>query len=170
MLITPVLFAELPQLLLFAEHTFRVAFEHDNNPTDFKIYCDEAFTPHQFQEEWSNTQSKFFFGRIDDQVVAYLKLNFDKQPHELDGQQTVQVERLYVAPNRQGQGLGVQMLNFAYQEAQNIGANWIWLSVWQVNPPALRFYERCGYEVFGTETFQIGNDPQIDWLVKKPVS
>ena len=169
MLIKKVQPAEADLLLAFAERTFRTAYEHLNDPFFFKQYCDTTFLPERFKMEMEHPQSGFWFGWIDGQLAAYLKLNFDQHPAELDSQRTVQVERLYVEPSLQGRRLGEKMLDFAYEQARSTESEWLWLSVWKANPPALRFYERCGYEIFGTEIFQVGDDPQEDWLMKKRV-
>jgi diamine N-acetyltransferase len=79
----------------------------------------------------------------------------------------VQLERIYVLPGFQGQQIGSKLLEFAEKQALNNGAEWIWLTVWEHNPDAQRFYERHGYELFGTEIFTIGNDDQTDLLMRK---
>ncbi len=167
--IRPVELAELEMLRNFAEYTFRIAYEHANDPVNFKNYCDTSFTLQQFQKEWEQPGSKFWFALLDDQLAAYLKLNFDHHPAELESASTVQVERIYVTPDLQGRRIGEQLLDFAQEQARSTGADWLWLSVWQANPPAVRFYERCGYEIFGTEVFQVGDDAQLDWLMRKKV-
>ncbi len=161
--------SDLETLRSFAERTFRVAFEAYNDPERFEAYCAKSFSMAQFRAEFEHPQSAFWFGWEGETLAAYLKLNFDQHPVELGSEQTVQVERLYVDPAYQGRRLGEQLLDFTYQQAQSIHAKWIWLSVWQENPPALRFYERCGYEIFGTKTFWLGDEAQTDWLVRKEV-
>lgn len=161
---------DLPTLLAFAEHTFRDAYEHLNQPDDFEKYCSEAFTPEQVQAEMAHPHSAFWLAYIGERLVAYLKLNFDRCPPELEGEHTVQVERIYVESASQGRRIGERLLDFAHQQAESAGAKWLWLSVWQANPPAVRFYERCGYEIIGTDIFQLGNDPQLDWVMRKKVT
>lgn len=161
---------DLPMLLAFAERTFRTAYEHLNKPEDFKKYCDEAFTREQFGTEMAHPNSAFWFAHLEEKLVAYLKLNFDRSLPELEGQSAVQVERIYVEPAFQGRRIGERLLDFAHEQARDVGAKWLWLSVWQANPPAVRFYERCGYEICGTDIFQLGDDPQLDWVVRKKVT
>lgn len=160
---------EVETLRDFMEHTFRVAFEATNDPVFFKQYCDEAFSLEQIVGELAAPQSEFWFAFLDDELAAYLKLNFDQHAVALQSEKTVQVERLYILAKFQNQRLGARLLRLAEERAQKAGAEWLWLSVWQQNPPALRFYERNGYEIFGTEIFEVGDDPQVDWLVKKRV-
>lgn len=162
--------ADLGLLLAFAERTFREAYEHLNKPADFKKYCDQAFTPERFRAEMEHPHSAFWLAHLDGQLVAYIKLNFDRFPPELEGKKTVQVERIYVDTPFQGRRIGEKLLDFAHEQARAAGVEWLWLSVWQANPPAVRFYERCGYEICGTDLFQLGDDPQLDWVVRKKVT
>lgn len=169
MTITRVQMADAPVLRAFAERTFRIAYEADNHPPDFKAYCDHAFQLEQIEAEIRYPHAAFWFAYLDEQLVAYLKLNFDQHPPELNSLHTVQVERIYVEPAMQGRRIGEKMLLFAEEQAKLVGGEWLWLSVWQANPPAVRFYERCGYQIFGTETFVVGTDAQVDWLMKRQV-
>jgi len=166
MRISPVQIGDLEVLRSFAERTFRIAFEHRNDPIRFEKYCQESFSTERFRAEIKHPFSTFWFGWEEETLVAYLKLNFDQHPHDLNSTRTVQVERLYVDPAFQGRRIGAKMLDFAHQQAKDIQAEWIWLSVWQATPAALRFYQRCGYEIFGTETFWLADEAQLDWLVK----
>jgi len=156
-------------LLEFAERTFRVAYEAMNEPEDFDKYCQEAFTAEQFSKEIQHPQSTFWLGWLEGDLVAYLKLNVGTYTESLNTGKYFQIERIYVDPKWQGNGLGEILLDFCYQQAQLAQSDWIWLSVWQRNPRAVHFYERCGYEVCGTEVFQLGDDPQLDWVMRKEV-
>lgn len=53
---------------------------------------------------------------------------------------------------------------------KNIGHNRnkkiLWLGVWQENKGAIQFYERHGFQKFGTHPYFIGSDEQTDWLMR----
>lgn len=169
MTITRVQTADAELLRDFAERTFRVAYEDKNNADDFQAYCERHFSLDHILTEIAHPHSAFWFAFLDEQLVAYLKLNFDHHPPELNSDRTVQIERIYVEPALQGQKIGEKMLVFAQEQARLAGAEWIWLSVWSANPPAIRFYERNGYTILGTETFVVGTDAQMDWVMGKRV-
>jgi ribosomal protein S18 acetylase RimI-like enzyme len=170
MQISRVQISELDVLRAFAERTFRIAFQASNDLGRFEAYCEKAFSLERFRAELEHANSQFWFYYKDDTLAAYLKLNFDRHAPDLGSNHTVQVERLYVEPAFQGQRIGEKLLDFAKLQAKNAAADWLWLSVWQENPPALRFYERCGFEIFGTQTFWMGDEAQTDWLVKMRVT
>jgi diamine N-acetyltransferase len=162
--------ADVELLRHFAEHTFRVAYEADNDPVYFEPYCQAAFTAEQFRNEMEHPFSSFWLAWHEAQLVGYLKLNDDNPHPDLTGSNTVQVERIYIEPALQGQKLGTQLLDFSMEYAREKQADWLWLSVWQKNPRAVSFYERCGFTIFGTDIFYVADDPQLDWAMRKPVS
>ena len=45
------------------------------------------------------------------------------------------------------------------------GARSLWLSCWQEQPQALRFYEKEGFRIAGRLVFEVGDDPKDDWLM-----
>ncbi len=154
-------------LLEFAEKTFRAAFEAMNDPEDFNQYCRKAFTRDKFLEEMQSGQSDFWLGWVEGELAAYLKLNFDTHTDAVPSGKTLQIERLYVDPGFQDRGYGATLLEFCQEQAKIAGAECIWLTVWQMNPRAVRFYERHGYVSCGTKVFQLGDDPQVDWVMRK---
>ena len=56
------------------------------------------------------------------------------------------------------------------QETERAGCDVVWLDVWEHNPRAIAFYRKWGFEQVGTQTFQLGEDVQNDWLIVRSVS
>ena len=98
--------SDIEMLRDFAERTFRIAYEADNEPETFNAYCRDAFTPEQFRREMAHPFSAFWLGWLDGQLASYLKLNFDNHPEDLMPSKTVQIDRIYIEPTLQGRGLG----------------------------------------------------------------
>ena len=170
--IRPIASAEAQTLRLFAEKTFRIAWEHLNpGKTDFEAYCAAAFTPETMLNELSAPKTRFFAAVEAEKWLAYLKLNYAVHPeaHPEIGA-ALQVERIYVDPDTQSRGIGARLMAFAEQEARSAGLQTVWLSVWTEAPRSVAFYEKQGYRTFGTEIFWVGNDPQNDWLMKKDLT
>ena len=111
----------------------------------------------------------FWLAWLDGKLAGYLKLMLDTHTESIQSGKTLQVERIYVEPAMQGRGIGESFMDFVSLQAQQAQAELIWLSVWKKNPRAVKFYERCGYEICGTEIFQLGDDAQLDWVMRKQV-
>jgi diamine N-acetyltransferase len=74
---------------------------------------------------------------------------------ELDGSvapDKIELSRLYVAPPCQGQGLGARLLH--HVRAVNAQRS-LWLSAWEGNAGALRFYRREGATLLGETWFEL---------------
>ncbi len=151
----------------FAEATFRIAWQHDNEPEAFEAYCQKAFSIEKIRAELAEPGAEFYFAWQDDQLAAYLKLNLDRAPQDWHEGRAFQLERIYVSNTLQSRGLGASLLHFTENRARETGAEWVWLSVWQKSPRSVAFYQRNGYDIFGVETFWVGDDPQPDWLMRK---
>lgn len=158
---------DLDILLPLIKTTFFVAFEHQNNPEDFKAYTDKAFAPEQVLSELQNPLSEFFFAVFDDEPIGYLKLNYGTAQSDVKDEQSMEVERLYVLQEYQSKQIGKQLMNFAEDRAKQKMLRYIWLGVWEHNSRAQNFYKRNGFEKFGCHEFVVGTDVQTDFLMRK---
>jgi len=152
-------------LLDIATTTFVTAFGSQNTKEDMDAYLSVAFTPAQIKKELSNSFSTFYFVESETSVIGYLKLNTESAQSEpiADG---FEIERIYVAANFQGKGIGQLMVDKAFEVAKRLKKSKVWLGVWEKNDGAIRFYERNGFQKFAEHEFYLGNDLQIDWLME----
>ncbi len=58
-------------------------------------------------------------------------------------------------------------MQFCIDEARGRGGDVLWLGVWQKNARAIAFYHKWEFEIVGTQTFQLGNDPQSDFVMRR---
>ncbi len=100
-------------------------------------------------------------------TTGYARLHRGAASGELEKENAIEGCRIYILKKAIGMGLGKQLMQACLQRAQNLGASWIWLGVWEQNSRALAFYKKWGFEKFGEHIFMLGDDPQTDWLMKK---
>ena len=62
------------------------------------------------------------------------------------------------------------LLDFAEKTAREEGKDYMWLGVYEKNVPAQHFYKRHGFSKVSQHTFQVGSDPQTDWLLVKKLT
>ncbi|MEN1784664.1 MAG: GNAT family N-acetyltransferase [Bacteroidota bacterium] len=129
-----------------AIHTFRAAFEAQNDPKHFRAYLRTAFSKTQLLKELSNLNTRFYFVVENEEVVGYVKLNIDDAQNEFGEATGVEIERLYVKSFYQNKGLGGSILMGIEDMARSWGKTYLWLGVWEHNPKAIRFYERTGFK------------------------
>ena len=76
-----------------------------------------------------------------------------------------ELSRFYVDVKYQGQGIAQSMMDRVKARARELGARSLYLSVWQDQPQAIRFYSKEGFGIAGTVVFMVGDDPKDDWLM-----
>ncbi len=156
----------LDELVAISKNTFITAFEKDNNPEDFKAYIDVAFEKNHIKKQLENPDSSFYFVFKSGQCVGYFKLNENTAQTDIKLDETIELERIYVLQEFQGQQIGSCMLQEAIKMAFERGKKYIWLGVWEKNRAAIRFYQKYGFSKFDTHPYYIGKDKQTDWLMR----
>ena len=158
---------DLTTLIDIAKSTFVAAFKKDNNPDDFETYITSAFSEKKFKSELLNPNSTFYFAYVNNDLIGYFKLNEKEAQNEKFDQEGVELERIYILEAFQKQRLGEKLLYKALEITKAKKAAFLWLGVWEQNNDAIRFYEKHGFTKFSTHPYYLGNDKQIDWLLKR---
>lgn len=157
---------EVGNLVTLARDTCIIAFGKYNSKADMNQYLDERVTPTYMTQELNTEGTHFYFAKVNDTLVGYLKLNIDHAQNEPLGPKGLEIERIYVKATFQGKGIGQQLLNFALKQANKWQKSTVWLGVWDQNPGAIKLYQRNGFKQFGSHDFMLGNDLQTDLLMK----
>ena len=146
--------------------TFKATYEHLNTPENFRLYVDKAFSKAQLLNELNNPLSSYYFLQKGDENIGYIKLNEAAAQTELQELDSLELERIYVIQTEQGNGYGKILLQKAIEILKNKGKKSLWLGVWQENPKAIAFYKSQGFEKFGEHPFVLGDDHQVDDLMR----
>ena len=162
----PCTIADLEVLVNLGRRTFIKAFEKDNKPEDFKEYLDSAFGEERLLKELQDINSAYYFINMDSSLVGYIKLNENEAQSDIKDINSIELERIYVLSEFQGQGIGEWILAQVISMAKAKNRSYVWLGVWEHNPKAIKFYQRLGFYKFGSHPYFIGNDEQTDWLLR----
>ncbi len=162
---------EVAQLSALSAATFYETFAAQNNEHDMRAYLQEAFSEARLTQELQQAGSTFYFAWRPDEPepLGYLKLNTGAAQSEDMGNDSLEIERLYVRGVYQGTGTGAALMERALEEAAKKEKSMVWLGVWEQNHRAVAFYRRSGFEVTGTHIFQFGEEAQTDWIMKRSV-
>lgn len=157
---------DLGVLANMGKRTFIDAFEKDNKPEDFKEYLDSAFGEERLLKELQDINSAYYFIYMESNLVGYIKLNENQSQSDIKDSNAMELERIYVLSDYQGQGIGEWILGQVISMAKAKNRSYVWLGVWEHNPKAIKFYQRLGFYKFGSHPYFIGNDEQTDWLLR----
>ncbi|WP_010496967.1 GNAT family N-acetyltransferase [Paenibacillus elgii] len=161
---------DLRKLQEISYETFDETFKDQNSPENMNAYLERAFTLNQLEKELSNSSSQFFFVYVDHEVAGYLKVNVNDAQSEEMGDESLEIERIYIKKNFQKHGLGKYLLNQAIEIAMECNKKQIWLGVWERNENAIAFYEKMGFVQTGTHSFYMGDEEQIDFIMTKTLN
>jgi ribosomal protein S18 acetylase RimI-like enzyme len=168
--IRPIQFSELAALQKIAIETYWDTFAHSTTKENNQRFVDEAYSLEQFSKELAEPNSHYYLAWDGNEAAGYMRLRLCDEVADRLGNNTIELQRLYVHPLHQGKKIGVKLMHLALEYAANNNFEWIWLGVWEFNTRAQRFYEKFGFEKFSEHVFQVGNDPQIDWLLRKKIN
>jgi len=147
--------------------TFCETFKHHNSPDNMNAYLEKAFNLNQLEKELSNLSSQFYFVSFNDEVAGYLKVNTKDAQSEKMGDESLEIERVYIRSKFQKHGLGKYLINKAIEIAVKENKRKIWLGVWEKNENAISFYKNMGFVQTGTHSFYMGDEEQTDLIMTK---
>lgn len=159
--------ADLEALRKISIETFKETFADANSESNMQNYVSENLNDEKLRLELENPFSEFYFAETDNETAGYLKLNYGEAQTELQDENSLEVERIYVKSAFQGLKIGQLLFNKALERAGETNVNYIWLGVWEHNEKAIRFYEKNGFEIFGKHDFVLGSDVQTDLMMRK---
>lgn len=149
-----------------SSQTFIETFAEVNTSENMASYLAEEFSLEKLSAELINPNIEYYFASIGKEVIGYLKLNFGIAQKELQNENSLEIERIYVSKEYLGKQVGQLLLGKAIAIANDKKLDFIWLGVWEKNQRAIRFYEKNGFVVFDEHLFILGDDKQTDLLMK----
>ena len=156
----------LPQLRPIALTTFWDTYGTMNTPENIVSYLKSSFDESHLKKEINHPDSDFYLLQNDGQEVGYFKINTGAAQTESMPDNYLEIERIYILNTYHGKGFGRRMIDFIKEIAIAKRKNVIWLGVWEKNPKAIAFYERMGFNAFGKHEFVVGDEAQVDIMMK----
>lgn len=164
--ISKVTINEIESLRKISIQTFTETFSEHNTENDMQKYISENLNSDKLNEELHTTDSEFYFIKLNHQIIGYLKLNRGDSQTEKQSANSLEIERIYVIKEFHGKQYGKLLLQKAIDFALEKACNYIWLGVWENNIKAISFYKKNGFKQFDKHVFKLGEDEQIDLLMK----
>ena len=151
--------------------SFNEAFADNpkNHPDDMKIYTDEAFSIENLQQELIDADAIFFVAQLENEIIGYAKLQQNSREDCVTGENPLELNRLYALDRHIGKGIGKALMLKCLEFAEANAHDTFWLGVWEFNFRAQEFYKKFGFEKCGEHIFQLGSDPQIDWIMQRKI-
>ncbi|MBS1779931.1 MAG: GNAT family N-acetyltransferase [Bacteroidetes bacterium] len=158
---------DLQALQQLAITTYTDTFGEYYTPGELKEYLDDTYGSAKLQGEFAEPFSKPLLAFDDNKLAGFLRLRKNQIVEKHVGADNLEIHQLYVHRNYHGAGVSMLLMEEAVKYAVEQGYSMIWLSVWEHNTRAQRFYSKCDFEVFDKYNYMAGNEPQVDLLMKR---
>ena len=158
--------ADAQNVAAFTRKSFHESFADQNTKENMDKFM-SRFSADVLAAEVEDPNNIFYLAVENDTTAGYIKLLPSLHPILDNDQKSIEICRIYVDKSRIGQGIGNILMKQAFETASDLGVKTVWLGVWEHNSNAISFYKKWGFERFSEHIFMLGDDPQIDWLLKK---
>lgn len=157
-------------LAAFMTRNFLAAYGHCSTPDNVAAAVATHYGEAAQRRQLSDPTRLNLLAEIGEVLVGHAQLHVDGDtPAAVSPLPTIEIARFYVDVDQHGRGIAQAMMAEVLRLAAARGAASLWLSVWQQQPQAIRFYEKEGFRIAGTLVFHVGADAKDDWLMLRPV-
>ncbi len=143
-------------------HLFRVERE-------LREYLDVTFSPVKIASSLEKENNAFWLAHAEGRAVGYAKLKQYSPTDFLPGQETAQLQKIYVSRAFHGHALGHALLAACIDEAARLGRSGLWLFVLESNARAVGFYQADGFASIGAHDFSIGQEQFHFTVMHRPL-
>lgn len=155
-------------LAAFARETWLATFGHlPYPPDDLRDYLGGAFSAEIQGAEIVDPDVRYRLALRDDAIVGYCMMGALAMP--VDDREGLELHRLYVHDSVKGAGVADALMQDAIAWARQRGARALYLSVWEENHRAQRFYRRHGFVDHSEWAFMVGKTADRDLIWKRPL-
>jgi ribosomal protein S18 acetylase RimI-like enzyme len=152
----------------FARDTWLATFGHlPYPPDDLRSYLTEKYGEAIQRAEIADPAVRYRLALRDGALVGYCMMGPLDMP--VDDAEGMELYRIYVDENVKGGGVASALMDDCIAWARRKGASALYLSVWEENQRAQRFYRRYGFEHHGEWQFMVGNHGDRDLIWRLPL-
>jgi len=151
-----------------SRQTFYDTFAMHNTKADMDKFMNLQFTRQKLMSEVGAAGNIFLLAYVNNDVVGYVRL-CEKAHSFLPHAPAMEIARIYAVQKDIGKGVGSALMQHCIDISKACNKSVLWLGVWEKNQRAIDFYKKWQFEKFGEHEFVLGDDVQIDWLMKRVI-
>ena len=162
--------ADAAALAEFMSRNFLAAYGDCSTPENIAATIAKHYGLEAQQRQLGDRRRLNLVLEQDGTIAGHAQLHFfGDTPERVRPLPTAEIARFYVDTAYHGRGLAQLMMDEVRRLARSRGSRSLWLSVWQQQPQAIRFYKKEGFRINGPLVFYVGEDPKDDWLMTCPL-
>jgi len=145
-------------LRAMARRSFAEAFGHLYEPGSFRDFLDQAYGPDGIMaSDLLDPEVRWLVGFLGAEPVGYAKLTPLRAPAAMPLPGALELQQTYVLSDWHGLGVADRLMSWALATAASGQAPEVYLTVFDHNERAKRFYRRYGFAEVGRCTFALGD-------------
>jgi ribosomal protein S18 acetylase RimI-like enzyme len=162
--------ADAAALAEFMSRNFLAAYGDCSTPANIAATIEKHYGLQAQLRQLADPRLANLLMEYDGMLAGHAQLRFGgAAPEAVEPLPSAEIGRFYVDTRFHGRGVAQQLMTEVCEVSRERGARSLWLSVWQQQPQAIRFYEKEGFRIAGTLVFEVGDDPKDDWLMLAPL-
>ncbi|HEY9130352.1 MAG TPA: GNAT family N-acetyltransferase [Dyella sp.] len=160
--------ADAISLRAMAREAFADTFAHLYDEAPFAHFLDRSYGPGGSMEcDLDNPAVRWLIAATDEKTIGYAKLSPLRAPAPEPQPGALELQQIYILRAWHGQGIADRLMTWALNDAREQGAPEIYLTVFDHNQRAKRFYSRYGFAEVGRCTFTLGDRIDDDRVWRK---
>ncbi|MCU0445693.1 MAG: GNAT family N-acetyltransferase [Microscillaceae bacterium] len=164
--------ADYQILTQLSRQTYLESYSHHpaNTPEDearLHLHIAQHFTPEILHQELQHSEKTFWLVEENGEALAYAKIIRGSIPEKIKDKNALHLDKIYVLKAQHQRGIGKKLLLEIEKIARQEQYEWLWLTVWEANEPAVKFYLHNGFVRAGSHIFVMGNHAYEDSLMLK---
>ena len=160
--------ADFASLRAMARHAFADTFGHLYDAGPFSRFLDATYGPGgTMARDLGNVSVRWHVAAHDGTVIGYAKLSPLRAPAPAPLPGAMELQQIYVLRPWHGRGVAERLMAWALDKARAAHAPEIYLTVFDHNDRAKRFYARHGFAEVGRCTFTLGERIDDDRVWRK---
>jgi diamine N-acetyltransferase len=162
--------ADTASLVAMAREVFSDTFAHLYEPAPFAHFLDEAYGPGgRMERDLADPAIRWRIAISGNGPIGYAKLSPLAAPAPTPAPGAMELQQIYVLRAWYGKGIADRLMQWALDTACADAAPEIYLTVFDHNQRAKRFYTRHGFAEVGHCTFQLGDRIDDDRVWRRPL-
>lgn len=150
----------------FARETWLATFGHLPYPSDdLRSYLTAKYGEAVQRAEIADANVRYRLALRDGAIVGYCMMGPLDMP--VDDARGLELYRLYVDESVKGAGVATELMEDCLAWARGKDATAVYLSVWEENHRAQRFYRRHGFQDHSEWSFMVGTYADRDLIWKR---
>ena len=156
------------RLLPVARRIFTETFSHLYDRDAFEAFCDKTYAVDgPMAKDLADQNVQWRVAAVGDEPIGYAKLTPLRAPAPNPREGARELQQIYVLSSWHGKGVAEKLMNWAVESALEANASELYLTVFDHNERAKRFYARHGFTEVGNCTFTLGDRVDDDRIWRK---